>query len=74
MFQFKQNDRILSLGEMDAIVAKFWGKEVDSEEYAYPGEGTWYMHMHNWFDILGHAIEDAQYFRTQQENGSLFFG
>lgn len=73
MFKFKQNDRILSLKEMDTIVAAFWGKQVLPQEYAYPGEGTFYNHAPNWFDILGHAIEDAQYFRTKHEDGSYSY-
>lgn len=60
MFQFKQNDRILTLGEMDAIVAEFWGVEVDPKWYACPPEcPTW-----NWFDCIGHGIEDLQYIYT----------
>ena len=73
MFQFKQNDRILTLGEMDAIVASFWNKEVLPKEYAYPGEGTWYCHAPNWFDILGPAIENAQYFRTHNLDGTYTY-
>lgn len=73
MFQFKQNDCILTLNEMDAIVAEFWGKEVHPKQYAYPGEGHGYCHAPNWFDILGHAIEDAQYFRTKNEDGSYSY-
>lgn len=65
MFQFKQNDRILTLGEMDAIVAEFWGVEVHPKYYACPPE--WHM---NWFDCLGHGIEDLQYIYTTKEDGS----
>lgn len=66
MFQFKQNDRILTLGEMDAIVAEFWGVEVDPKWYACPPD---WPHM-NWFDCIGHGIEDLQYIFTTREDGS----
>lgn len=66
MFQFKQNDRILTLSEMDAIVAEFWGVEVHPRWYACPPECP-YM---NWFDCLGHGIEDLQYISTTREDGS----
>lgn len=73
MFEFKQNDRILTLGEMDSIVAEFWGKEVLTKEYAYPGEETCGVHAPNWFDILGRAIEDAQYFKTHNLDGTYSY-
>lgn len=64
MFQFKQNDRILTLGEMDTIVAEFWGVEVDPKWYACPPDCPYL----NWFDCLGHGIEDLQYIYTLDRN------
>jgi hypothetical protein len=60
MFQFKQNDSILTLGEMDAIVAEFWGVEVHPKWYACPPDWP----TMNWFDCIGHGIEDLQYIYT----------
>lgn len=55
----------LTLNEIDKLVAQFWGVEVHQKHYASPiltldghtVEGL------NWFDMLGHAIEDCQYRR-----------
>lgn len=69
MFQFKQKDRILTLGEMDAIVAEFWGVEVDPKWYACPPEWP----TNNWFDCIGHGIEDLQYIYTTREDGSKHY-
>lgn len=68
MFQFKntKTNKIYTLNEIDAIAAKFWGKEIHSKHYAYPGEPLdKFIHNPNWFDILGRAIEDCQYIKTK---------
>jgi hypothetical protein len=69
MFQFKQNDRILTLGEMDAIVAEFWGVEVHPRWYACPPE---WPNM-NWFDCIGHGIEDLQYIYTLDRDDNRIY-
>ena len=70
-FQFKniESGKIYTLNEIDEIIAKFWGKEVHPKEYAYPGEPLEYgIHKPNWFDMLGHSIEDLQFFHWFDEN------
>jgi hypothetical protein len=75
-FQFKnlKTGHVYTLNEIDAIAAKFWGKEVLADEYAYPGEAMdrW-MHMPNWFDMLGHPIEDLQFFTYKDDEGRLIY-
>lgn len=71
MFQFKNKttNQTLLLNEVDAIVAKFWGKEIDKKYYATPTDGGC-----NWFDILGKSIEDCQYFKHKSiEKNNLVF-
>lgn len=65
-FKFKniETNETLTLNEVDNIVAKFWGKEVDPKYYACPSNKGL-----NWFDSLGHAIEDLQYFYYTCGNG-----
>jgi hypothetical protein len=53
---------------MDEIVANFWDVEIDKNEYACPTTNGL-----NWFDVLGHAIEDLQYFQTKRLDGSLCY-
>lgn len=69
MFQFKQNDRILTLGEMDAIVAEFWGVEVHPKWYACPPDWP----TMNWFDCIGHGIEDLQYIYTLDRDDNRIY-
>ena len=74
MFQFKntQTNYIYTLNEIDKIAANFWGKEVHSREYAYPGNEN-SPHMPNWFDMLGTSIEDLQYFTNRDEENRLIY-
>lgn len=62
-FQFMnlQTKQIYTLNEVDTIAAKFWGKEVHPKYYASPYEGHC---SPNWFDTIGHAVEDLQYFKS----------
>ena len=73
MFQFKniQTNETLTLNFIDELAANFWGKELKADTYAYPGEGSWISHNPNWFDILGHAIEDLQYFSYKNDEGKI---
>lgn len=53
------------LNDIDAIVCKFWNVEVHQKHYASPIltlDGRTVEGL-NWFDMLGHAIEDCQYRR-----------
>lgn len=70
-FSFKNLDTgyTYTLNEIDEIAAKFWGKEVDPRAYAYPGER---IYAPNWFDMLGHPIEDLQYFVKNEENHTIY--
>ena len=55
----------LTLNEIDNLVAQFWGVEVHPKHYASPIltlDGRTVEGM-NWFDTLGHAIENCQYRR-----------
>ena len=75
-FQFKniESGKIYTLNEIDAIAAEFWGKEVHPKEYAYPGEPTHtWLHAPNWFDMLGHPIEDLQFFTYKDEENRLIY-
>lgn len=75
MFQFKniKTNETLTLNKVDELAAQFWSKEVNNREYAYPGEGSMFSHAPNWFDVLGHAIEDLQYFVTKDsENHTIY--
>lgn len=75
-FQFKniKTNYTYTLNEVDEIVSKFWGKEVHPREYAYPGEAKdrW-IHTPNWFDMLGHPIEDLQFFTYKDEENRLIY-
>lgn len=52
-FQFKNNQgNVISINEIDAIAAAFWGQEVDPKYYAQPKVGM----CQNWLDIIGWAI------------------
>lgn len=76
MFQFKNSEtnHIYTLNEIDEIAAKFWGKTVDSKEYAYPGEPVnRIIHAPNWFDMLGYPIEDLQYFIDKDEENRIIY-
>jgi hypothetical protein len=70
MFQFKnqENNQLYYINEIDEIAAKFWGKDVHPRHYATPAQGG-----ANWFDVLGRAIEDLQYFHRKNEDGSLYY-
>lgn len=75
-FQFKNinTNYIYTINEIDEIAAKFWGKEVHSREYAYPGEPVdRFIHAPNWFDMLGHPIEDLQFFTYKDEENRLIY-
>lgn len=69
MFQFKNSETnyIYTLNEIDEIAAKFWGKEAHPKYYAAPQDGA------NWFDVLGKAIENLQYFHRKEADGSLYY-
>jgi hypothetical protein len=75
-FQFKniESGKIYTLNEIDAIAADFWGKEVHPKKYAYPDEPLEYgIHKPNWFDTLGHPIEDLQFFVYKDEENRLIY-
>lgn len=75
-FQFKniKTNYTYTINEIDEIAAKFWGKEVHPREYAYPGEAkSWFIHKPNWFDMLGHPIEDLQFFTYKDDEGRLIY-
>lgn len=69
-FQFKNKvtNEIYYINDIDEIAAKFWGKEVHSVHYATPPQGGV-----NWFDMLGRAIENLQYFHRKEADGSLYY-
>jgi hypothetical protein len=69
-FQFKnlESNYTYTLNEIDAIAAEFWGKEVHPKYYATPEHNG-----SNWFDIIGRAIEDLQYFRSTNGNGETTY-
>jgi hypothetical protein len=75
-FQFKniETNYTYTLNEIDVICANFWGKAVHPKEYAYPGEpkDRW-IHAPNWFDMLGHPIEDLQFFTYKDSEGRLIY-
>lgn len=68
-FQFKNKEtkQTYLINEIDEIAAKFWGKEVHPKHYAEPKSGA------NWFDVLGRAIENLQYFNRREADGSLYY-
>lgn len=74
-FQFKniKTNYTYTINEIDEIAAKFWGKEVHPREYAYPGKGSRWSHAPNWFDTLGHPIEDLQFFTYKDDEGRLIY-
>ena len=74
-FQFKniESNYTYTINEVDEIAAKFWGKEVHPREYAYPGPNDKWVHAPNWFDMLGHPIEDLQFFTYKDEEGKLIY-
>lgn len=74
MFKNIESGKIYTLNEIDAIASDFWGKEVHSKEYAYPGEpkDKW-IHAPNWFDMLGHPIEDLQYFISHDAENRIIY-
>jgi hypothetical protein len=71
MFEFRniKTNKTYTLNEIDEIAANFWGVEVDERRYACPPVNGQFAT--NWFDILGHAIEDLQYFNTKCLDGHL---
>lgn len=74
MFKNIESGKIYTLNEIDAIAAEFWGKEIHPREYAYPGvpkdNG---IHKPNWFDMLGHPIEDLQYFISHDAENRIIY-
>lgn len=60
MFQFinKETKQIYTLNEIDEIVCNFWGVEIHPRNYAQPK-----TYGPNWFNVLGRAVEDCQYFK-----------
>lgn len=74
MFKNIESDKIYTLNEIDAIAADFWGKEIHPKEYAYPDKPLEYdIHKPNWFDMLGHPIEDLQFFTYKDEENRLIY-
>jgi hypothetical protein len=73
MFEFKniKTNKTYTLNEIDKIAANFWKVKVDEHDYACP-ESYGFGAM-NWFDVLGHAIEDLQYFQTKCLDGKLHY-
>jgi hypothetical protein len=69
-FQFKNKETktIYYLNEIDEIAANFWGKEIHPKFYATPSQGG-----ANWFDVLGRAIENLQYFHRKEADDSLYY-
>lgn len=65
-FQILDENKVaISLNKIDAVVAKFWGVEVQKKNYAThitQGEDESYMsfvrreHGSNWFDVVGFSI------------------
>ena len=68
MFSFSKNNETLTINEIDEIAAHFWGKEVSKTRYATPVDKS----SVNWFDVLGHAIEDLQYGKTTYNDKSRY--
>ena len=69
----------LTMAELDKEAAKFWGKEVDSKNYANPFpevEGNSFAairanalnNAQNWFDIIGRAIANQENYTTGWQN------
>ena len=65
--------------ELDKEAAEFWGKEVDSKNYANPFpevEGDSFAAIQtnalnrsqNWFDIIGRAIATQENYTTGWQN------
>lgn len=72
MFQFKnKNNTILPINEIDRIACEFWQVEFNTRHYATPNPSVW--GMPNWFDTIGHAIEDLQYFAGTREGKKIFY-
>lgn len=69
MFMFQKGNEILTINAVDTIAAKFWGKEVSNHRYATPSSDGFSV---NWFDILGHAIEDLQYGNSHYDGKNHF--
>lgn len=63
MFKNIESGKIYTINEIDEIAAKFWNKEVQKTTYATPNNCPL-----NWFDMIGHPIEDLQYFMWRDEN------
>lgn len=59
MFSFSQEGKTLTLNKVDEIAATFWGKDVHPHNYASP----YVRSFCNWFDMIGHPIEDCQYIK-----------
>lgn len=60
MFRFLDKDnKILSLEVIDKLACECWHVEEQKHYYAAPAKQYW---IPNWYDVLGHAIEDLQYY------------
>lgn len=60
MFQFlnRETKKVYTLNEIDELVCNFWGVEIHPRNYAQPK-----TYGPNWFDVIGKAVEDCQYFK-----------
>lgn len=73
------NGQALTMKELDKEAAEFWGKEVDSKNYANPfpevGGNSFAAlranalnNAQNWFDIIGRAIANQENYTTGWQN------
>ena len=69
MFMFQKGNEILTINAVDTIAAEFWGKEVSKTRYVTPSSDEFSL---NWFDVLGHAIEDLQYGNSRYDGKDHF--
>jgi hypothetical protein len=58
-----KDDAYISINDIDAIAAKFWGVEVSKQKYACPKQA-----QTNWFDMIGYAIANPGYYTTGWRN------
>ena len=64
----------LTLNEIDKLACEFWGVEEHPRFYASPKIliGDKEFAGTNWFDTIGHAIEDCQYRNTKGEGCNYY--
>lgn len=64
----------LTLNEIDKLACEFWGVEEHPRFYASPKIliGDKEFAGTNWFDTIGHAIEDCQYRHTKGEGHNYY--